>query len=175
MKKLTVTLIFLSMAMGVMAGDLLILRNELVFEGTVKKIKSCVVVFHTGGKNYPIPAEDILALKFEDVTNPIYTSYIAIADNSSNCLSGDADAGLYHGKRGGQFALGVLFGPFALIGTALANPSPFTGAKTAMLSTNKELFSDAEYLSCYKKKAKGQLMGATALGWASWILFVLIL
>jgi hypothetical protein len=175
MKKISVILFFLAVAMSATAGDILLLRNELAFEGKVKKIKSCVVVFQSGGKHFHVPAEDILALKFEDVDNPIYTDYLALSDNNSNCLSGDLDAESYHGKKGGQFALGVLFGPFALIGTALANPTPMTGAKTAMLSKNKELFSDLEYLSCYKKKAKGQLLGATAMGWASWILFLLIL
>jgi hypothetical protein len=41
------------------------------------------------------------------------------------------------------------------------------------MSRNKEQFSDPEYLSCYTKKAKGQLIGIEALGWGAWILFIL--
>ena len=44
-----------------------------------------------------------------------------------------------------------------------------------MMSNNKDQFNDLEYLSCYKKKAKGQLIGAEALGWGAWILSVLVI
>ena len=42
-------------------------------------------------------------------------------------------------------------------------------------SKNKEDFDDPEYLSCYKKKAKGQLLGMEGIGWGAWILLVLLL
>jgi hypothetical protein len=84
------------------------------------------------------------------------------------------DAQAFHGKRGGHFVLGVLFGPFAVIGTAVSNPTPERGARTYMMSKNKELFSDPEYLTCYRKKAKGQLIGMEFLGWGAWILIVLV-
>jgi hypothetical protein len=93
----------------------------------------------------------------------------------SKCTAGTLDAEAYHGRKGGAIALGALFGPFALVGTALvANPTPDKGARTYMMSKNKELFNDPEYLSCYKKKAKGQLVGQTGLGWAAWALLVLL-
>jgi len=85
------------------------------------------------------------------------------------------DAENFHGKKGGHFVLGVLFGPFAMIGTALANPKPKKGKDTYMFSENKELFDDPMYLSCYRKKAKGQLIGMEALGWGSWLLLLLVL
>jgi hypothetical protein len=43
-----------------------------------------------------------------------------------------------------------------------------------MLSKNKDKFNDPEYLSCYKHKAKGQLIRMEALGWGAWLLFVVI-
>ena len=96
-------------------------------------------------------------------------------EDPNNCLSGRLDAENYHGKKGGHFVLGVLFGPFAMIGTALADPTPAKGKQTYMMSENKDQFNDPEYLSCYKKKAKGQLIGAEAAGWGAWILLLLVL
>lgn len=158
------------------AGDILTLNNEMVFEGKVIKIKECAVVFKADGNRYIVPASDIFSIQFEDIEDKVYTDYLAMTeDNPNKCLNGRLDAENYHGKKGGHFVLGVLFGPFAMIGTALANPTPEKGRQTYMLSKNKEQFSDPEYLSCYRKKAKGQLIGMEALGWGAWILLVLML
>ena len=61
-----------------------------------------------------------------------------------------------------------------MLGTALANPTPDKGKRTYEMSKNKKHFDDLEYLSCYKKKAKGQLIGMEAIGWGAWILLVLV-
>jgi hypothetical protein len=60
-----------------------------------------------------------------------------------------------------------------MIGTALSNPTPYRGINTLMMSKNKEQFSDPEYLTCYKKKAKGNLVLMELAGWGTWILLVL--
>lgn len=78
-------------------------------------------------------------------------------------------------KAGHHFVLGLVFGPFAVIGAAISNPTPYKGAKTMMLSKNKEMFSDPVYLQCYKKKALGKNVGNTAIGWGVWALFILII
>jgi hypothetical protein len=154
----------------------LTLNNEMVFIGKVTKIKDCEVVFRADGKKYVVPASDIFSIQFENVEDKIYTDYIKLAEVDPNkCLNGRLDAETYHGKKGGHFALGVLFGPFAMIGTALSNPTPEKGKQTYMMSKNKEEFSDPEYLSCYKKKAKGQLVGMEALGMVAWILLIAII
>ena len=85
-----------------------------------------------------------------------------------------ADADAFHDKCGLHFALGVLFGPFAMIGAAVSTPHPASGVNTATLSDNKDLFSDAEYLNCYKRKARGKNVGNSAVGWGTWLLFLLI-
>jgi hypothetical protein len=90
------------------------------------------------------------------------------------CLSARLDAENFHGKKGGHFALGFFFGPFAMIGTALANPTPYKGKNTYMMSKNKDLFNDPEYLSCYKSKAKSQLLLTEGIGWAAWIVILLL-
>jgi len=158
------------------AADILTLTNEMVFEGKVIKIKDCAVVFKADGNKYLIPATDIHSIEFENVADEVLVSYLSTPDGNPNkCLNGRLDAESYHGKKGGHFFLGALFGPFAMIGTALANPTPHKGRLTYLLSQNKDQFNDLEYLSCYKKKAKGQLIGMEALGWGAWILLLLII
>lgn len=176
MKKITLTITATLFAMATFAGDILTLNNEMVFEGKVTKIKDCAVVFKADGHKYIIPASEIFSLQFENTEDKVYTDYMQMADGDPNkCLNGRLDAENYHGKKGGHFVLGVLFGPFAMIGTALANPTPEKGKQTYMMSKNKEQFSDPEYLSCYRKKAQEQLIGMEALGWGAWILLLLLL
>lgn len=163
-------------SLSLFAGDVLTLSNKMVFEGKVINIKDCDIVFKTDGDKYIIPSSDILSIQFENTDNKIYTDYLKQSENDPNkCLQGRLDAENYHGKKGGHFVLGVLFGPFAMIGTALSEPTPEKGKMTYMLSKNKEQFNDPEYLMCYKKKAKSQLIGSEALGWGAWILFLLVL
>ena len=158
------------------AGDILKLNNEKVFEGKVTSIKKCVVHFKANGNKYVIPATDIFSIEFANHDDKVYKDYISSSLNDpNNCLNGRLDAESYHGKKAGHFVLGLLFGPFAMIGTALSNPTPERGKQTYMMSKNKEQFSDLEYLSCYKKKAKGQLIAMEGIGWLTWILILLVL
>ena len=176
MTKLTLTLLATLISLGSYAGDVLTLTNAMVFEGKVTRIKECTLVFKTEKGKFRVPASDVASVAFEDHSDKVYQKYLEeIPYNPQNCLSGRLDAENYHGKKGGHFVLGVLFGPFAMIGTALANPSPEKGKNTYMFSENKDLFDDPMYLSCYRKKAKGQLIGIEALGWGSWLLLLLVL
>lgn len=157
-------------------SDVLTLNNQLKFEGKVTKVLDCDIVFKSNGEKYLVPIQDIFSINFENANGRQYRKFSQMGDGGENyCMNGRLDAEAYHGKKGGHFALGFLFGPFAMIGTALANPSPYNGKRTAMLSKNKEQFSNLEYLSCYKKRAKGQLIGMEALGWGAWIILILVI
>ncbi len=174
MRKITWTLTVLLFAFTSFASDILTLNNEIVFEGKVTKIKERAVTFKSEGNRYIIPASEIFSIQFENTEDKVYTDFMRMAEGDPNkCLNGRLDAENYHGKKGGHYVLGVLFGPFAMVGTALANPTPEKGKRTYKMSENKDQFSDLEYLSCYKKKAKGQLIGMEALGWATWVLLIL--
>jgi hypothetical protein len=174
-KRITLVIGAMFLAYVSFGADILTLNNEMVFLGKVTRIKNCEVVFRADGKRVIIPASDIFSIQFENTEDKVYTDYLKLAEADPNkCLDGRLDAENFHGKRGGHFILGVLFGPFAMIGTAVANPTPERGKNTYMMSKNKEEFSDSEYLSCYKKKAKGQLVGMEALGWATWILIMVL-
>lgn len=158
-------------------NDTLTLTNQAVFSGKIVKIENCIVTFKFQGDKYDVPAEDILFVKFADPTNKIYTDYLELVSSyqEGTCLKGQLDASNYHGKAGFHVAMGVLFGPFALIGAAVADPTPEKSTKTLMMSENKDLFNNAEYLACYRKKAKSQNVGNAALGWAAWIVLLLAL
>ncbi len=176
MRRISLLLAAILLSLAVFAGDILTLNNEMVFEGKVIKIRNCEVVFKADGNKYIVPAADIFSIEFEDTQDKVYTDYMQmVGENPEKCLKGRLDAENYHGKKGGHFILGVLFGPFAMIGTALANPTPEKGRRTYLYSKNREQFTDLEYLSCYRKKARGQLIGMEALGWGAWILFVLLI
>jgi hypothetical protein len=149
MKRLTLTFIAILIAASSFAGDILTLNNEKQFEGKVKRIKDCSVIFKVDGQKFEIPASEIFSLQFENKHNKIYTNYLELLKQDPNlCLQGRLDAENYHGKKGGHFALGVLFGPFAMIGTALATPTPQNGKRTYMMSKNKDNFNNPEYLRC---------------------------
>ncbi len=167
------TVFYVSIA-SLTGADVLTLINAAQFEGEVLKIKKSTVLFSVGEDVYIIPVSDIYALEFEDTDNKVYKKYLKLLEsNPSKCHLAKFDAENLHGKKGGHFILGALFGPFALIGTALADPTPYKGKNTLAMSKNKEIFNDPEYLSCYRKKARSQLLGAEALGWATWILIVI--
>ena len=159
------------------AGDTLTLNNHKVFEGKIVKIKDRTVTFKSQNVKFEIPANQIHSLQFEDVDTRIYRRYLKLEDNDpSNCLKGGSDADMLHGKNGKHFALGLIFGPFAVLGTALSYPTPEDGKETIARSKNQELFSDVEYLSCYKKKVKIKLVTNAAIGWVvSTLLYILVI
>lgn len=173
MNKITLTIVAILLVLTSYADDLLTLNNCMVFKGKITKIKCCTVAFKANGQNFLVPVSEIFALEFENAKDKVYIEYMNLADGDPDkCMSGILDAGIYHGKKGSHFVLGFLFGPFAMIGTALSNPIPERG-KFAYLSKNKEMFRDTEYLSCYKQKATRQLIGMEALGWCAWILAII--
>lgn len=158
----------LSLVAVISRADILTLLNGHSFEGRVLKIKDCSVVFKCEGHKYYVVADSIFSVEFEDVHDPIYTDYLALA-SSDACLKGMADAQQFHGKGFTHVVLGFLFGPFAVVGAALASPNPYNGKRTVLMSPNRDTFSDPIYLKCYKKKAKGRNVGHAALGWGVWL------
>lgn len=174
MKKILFTLFASIFVLAANASDIVTLNNNMIFKGEVTKIKNCEVFFRSLGNKYVIPASEIFSIQFEDTKNKVYTKYINLPEGENKCLNGQMDAENYHGKKGGHFALGFLFGPFAMVGTLLASPTPEKGKRTYLMSKNKEQFTDYEYINCYKKKAKAQLIGMEAAGWGSYLIILLL-
>jgi hypothetical protein len=90
-------------------------------------------------------------------------------------VNGRLDAAQYHGKKSAHIALGFLFGPFAMLGTAMSKPTPQNGQLTAQRSNHAYLFDDPEYLDCYRKRAKGKLIGAESIGFGISVLMILLI
>jgi hypothetical protein len=176
MKKIGLLMILMVLSVFSLAEDILTLKDGKSFEGEVTKIKNCHVYFQTEIGTFIIPAYDISAIQLENPSKRVLKKYTLMSDttNADKCMFGQQDAEMFHGKNFGHFVLGFLFGPFALIGTALANPTPDKGQRTYMMSEHKDLFSDPSYLLCYKKKARGKLLGREAAGWGTWLLLVLL-
>ncbi len=174
MFKKLILLSILSISLQVYAGDVLTLTNGKSFEGKVVKIKKNELWFQVDSTVYYIPASDVGFVHFVNPNHSILKRFERL-DNVDNTMKGKLDAELYHGKTGLHIALGTLFGPFAVIGAAIANPKPSNGKNTYIMSENKDLFSDPAYLEGYRKRAKGKNVGNTAIGWGIWMLFVLLL
>ena len=96
-------------------------------------------------------------------------------NNPDACLAGRTDAENHHGKAGLHVFLGVLFGPFAVLGAAVGQPKPQNGKNTLSMSKNQDSFNDPNYLSCYTKKARGQNVTNTLIGWGAWLLLIIAL
>ena len=177
MRNLTLLIVTLCFTLNSFAKDVITLQNQQKFEGKIVKLKDCSIVFKVEEKRYEIPSDNIFSIEFENTQNKLYHNYLKQAMVNENlCFQGQMDAQNFHGKKGGHFVLGVLFGPFAILGTALANPSPFNASNSMMMmsSEDKSKYSDPQYLSCYKRKAKGQLIAMEAAGWGAWIIFILM-
>jgi len=172
MKKLILSLLTVVTVISAQAFDKLTLTNGMQFQGDVVKVKACSVMFKTEVGKVEVPAKDIYSVEFENPNDEQFVEYLAVldsADSTDKCMNGQMDAQRYHGKKGGHFVLGFLFGPLAVIGTAIvANPTPYNAENnnTVGLSQNKDQFTDPEYLMCYKKEAKKRLIGRECAGWA---------
>ncbi len=175
MRLLTFVLITLSLLnKNVNAADILVLKSEHVFKGELKKIELKNAVFLCEGNYYDIPKSEIKEI-WRDIEGDSLVGVDFLKENEDLCLKARTDASMYHGRKVGHFCLGFFCGGFALIGTAIANPSPYRGKDTLMKSVNKDKFDDPVYLQCYRRTAKKEMLMTETAGWLSWIILVLAL
>ncbi|WNJ20934.1 mechanosensitive ion channel domain-containing protein [Pontibacter sp. G13] len=156
-----------SAAFGFAKGDILTLTNGKTFTGTVKQVQACSIDFKAeDGNVFEIPADDIYTLQFANPNSRKLKRYMEMPA-SDRCMSGTQDAENFHAKKAKHFVLGFLFGPVAIVGTALGNPRPYKDKDTMMYSQNEDLFEDPTYLQCYKRKAKGQNILYATIGFGT--------
>jgi hypothetical protein len=172
MKKINLVLIPIFFCNFLFSEDILVLKNDMIFKGEIIKIKKNKIIFSAEHKEYMIPNRDVFGVYFEDEDNPIYLHLLKYKDgdeyyDSLKCIKGRMDAKSFHGKGFGNFALGFFFGVFGLVGCIVSNPGIENGSKTKIMSQNKELFNDSEYLECYKEKAKNKSVVNAGIGWAT--------
>lgn len=171
MKNFTL-LSFLLISLSAFANDIITLSNGASFEGKVVQIHSCDLQFRFDGDTYTIPADDIESVQLESINERITRKINNLLAADDNCWKGTND-GANHGKGGGQFFAGVGFGAFGVIGCAVAQRSPAKSSNMALMSANKDLWNNSEYLNCYNKSARGKAITNSLLGWATWILLLL--
>jgi len=174
MKKLFSFILMAALTATIFANDVVTLNNQMKFEGKILKIKECMLKFKASdGNKYWIPADDIESVYFRDPSDAVLIDYLLDDSDPDKCLLGRTDAEMYHGKKGAHVLYGFLFGPFSMLVSAASTPSPHKD-DTLMLSDNNEHFDDPAYLTCYRKKATGQNIAMEAIGWAGWILILLL-
>jgi hypothetical protein len=177
MRKIVPVMILMVFSLFSFAEDILILKDGESFKGKVTRIKKCHVHFKTEIGTFLVPIYDIDAVQLDNPRKRILRKYKLMLNppRSEECKLGEQDAYMYHGKRGGHFVLGFLFGPFAIVGTVLATPTPGKGVRTIYMSENRDLFTDPHYLNCYESKARNRLLTMEAIGWGAAIVLILLL
>ena len=171
MKAPSATFILILLLYNSHAKDIITLNNGMSFQGKIKEIKHCLVKYKIDNDPYFIPTDSIYSIHFESNEHKIRQKYLyEFASTNESCLKGKLDASSFHGKEGGHWILGFLFGPVSMLGTLMATPIPEKGKTTYLKSDNSELFNDPIYISCYKRRARGHLLKWEALGWGSWLL-----
>jgi hypothetical protein len=173
MKNLITFCLTLFLASTVIASDVLTLENGHTYEGKVIAVNQCSVEFEFDDAVYAIPAQDVATVFIEDMTKRTAKKLANMLAGSDNCWKGMND-GANHGKQGGQFLCGVAFGAFGVIGCAVTNRTPMKSSNLALMTQNKDLWNDAEYLNCYNKEARSKAVNNSLLGWATWVLLILI-
>ena len=173
MKNFFAVFLGLFLTSTVVAADVLTIESGHAFEGKVIAINQCSIDFEFDDAVYTIPAEDVATVFIEDMTKRTARKLANMLAGSDNCWKGMND-GANHGKQGGQFLCGVAFGAFGVIGCAVTNRTPMKSNNMPLMMENKDLWNDAEYLNCYNKEAKSKAVTNSLLGWATWVLFLLI-
>jgi hypothetical protein len=165
MTKLILLIFSFLISINLCAEGNLIIENQKWLEDNDINSLDCNSKINVEQKQYILTITDIVSLQLEEPYSSVENSFIkSCIEDSIKCINGSFDAKKYHGKKGQHILLGMFLGPYAMIGTALSNPTPERGEKTMSMSKNNELFNDPEYRKCYKKKAKRQLIGMEAIG-----------
>ena len=146
MKKIMIGLIMFAATFAYANGnDVIGLKNKIQFCGTVLDVTDSSALFTVNGIIYEIPTVDIDFIALKDSNTKAAQSLADVfSDNPNLCMLGQCDAEMYHGKTGGAFVLGMLVGPFAVIGYALTRPDPYDGKNTVMMSHNSQYFSNPD-------------------------------
>lgn len=173
MKK-SLLILFVVIMNSVSANDILTLKNNMHFKGTVLSVNDSLLFFNVERNVYEIPLQDISIVTIQDTSSTAFSDLKALTKDDP-CFAGQVDANRFHGKKGVHFVLGALFGPFAMIGTALCTPTPADGKDTYLMSENQDYFTDSAYLNCYVKAARRQMIKWDAIGWGCWVLLSLLL
>lgn len=177
--------------------DIILLKNLDEIKAKVIKIGQDEIEYkkcdNRTGPTYTIKKSEVFYIKYPNGTKEIINpnantssnnpvSQNTTKDNSasnsnsssaSNFEKGKTDAQLFHKKIFGHIVLGLFLGIIGLICAALSSPSPYKDSQCAMLSQNKNLFNDPDYLRGYKRQARTQNVIYTGIGWLIWLILLI--
>ena len=171
MQKLTLTIIAIFMALSLVANN----QDNEPDKGIANADAMSIEITRSPDELFLFASDEFMAYN-ANIKEALHDQYNKMTTRDADyCLLGEQDAELYHGKQGRFFTLGIFFGPFALLGSALTNPVPEKGAYTMEKSINKEHIHNPDYRKCYRGKAKRNHAKYAAMGWGSWLLLSLLI
>jgi hypothetical protein len=154
-------------------NDVVVLKDGHLFRGDVEHVYNCAIRFAVGDAAYEIPAQDIAEVYFGNPESRAARRMTEVIADADACFTGKTDAE-HHGHGVGHFATGFLFGPFGVIGCAVAKRTPYKSNSPELITVNQSMWSDPAYLACYNKGARSKAVTTSALGWATWILILIL-
>lgn len=172
MKKIILLLVFAISTSAI--ADVVTIEGRS-YNVEVLKVKKSKVVFTMNGDRYNVPIKDIETI-FLDENGSNYSENTkalrTLIDEENPCVTGTMDA-QGRGKTVINVLGGALFGPFALIVVGLNDFHPSKDYANVAAKGHTDLMDDAQYIQCYRQKAKSKALTEAAGGWAMWILLIL--
>lgn len=170
--------IFLCLAFTVRAQDIITLLDGETIECKVTKIGLSEIEYkkldNLDGPLYIMEKSLIFMITYEGGTKDVFSiqadsstvvvEELNVVDLRNFCEEGRKDAMKYRNGVGHVVA-GALFGVFAVIGAAIAHPSPEKHLRTLTTSKNKDIFNNPNYKGCYIREAKKGNIIHTCMGW----------
>lgn len=174
---LACTAFIMSSSEGICANDfskdVLVLANGSMHQGSVERVHTCAIQFSVGEFTYDIPACDIAEVHFSNPESRAARKMAEILEDADACFTGQTDA-QHHGHGVGHFASGLFFGAFGVIGCAVTKRTPYKSNNPELITVNQSMWSDPAYLACYNKSARSKAVSTSALGWLTWVLFLIV-
>lgn len=171
MKKIILLLVF---AFSTTAFADVVTIDGRSYDVEIVKVKKAKVIFTMNGDKYNVPINDVQTIFLDEnglnfIENTEALRSLIAEENP--CVTGSMDA-QGRGKTVVNVLGGALFGPFALIVVGLNDFHPSKDFANVAAKGHSDLMNDAQYIQCYRQKAKTKALTEAAGGWAMWILFV---
>ena len=153
--------------------DVIHLRSGEKIKGFITDINDQCVTMIKSVKNkekeFRFTPDQVALIEF-DLSN-VHIAKILKVNADYSVFDGIADAQIYHKRFGGNFALGFFFGVFGFVGVAVGKVKE----PPAYIEDWTGKMRDGDYVVGYDKKAKGKNIGAAGVGWAAWVVLMIIL
>ena len=156
-------------------GDVLVLKNEMIFKGTVKKIEKSAVRFKTSSGSYWVPSRFIYYVKLEKPENGILRDFFRKVEkdrsNNGKNLEDELETLIYKG-------FGIIGNDSYLKNVSLITPHDDDPGHRQItenyFSLGSKTYSDPIELKQYDKKAKLNFVRNTGIAIGSVLIMGII-